>query len=92
MNKIKHFILTVWRQHPSAHGVLRLILELDGEIIIKADIIFKSDIFFFNLEDKIGASLKIGDPVYNTYRLVNTRCGFGVSFYLHRSFQILCPL
>lgn len=24
-------------QHPSAHGVLRLILELDGEIIIKAD-------------------------------------------------------
>jgi len=24
-------------QHPSAHGVLRLILELDGEIVIKAD-------------------------------------------------------
>ncbi len=24
-------------QHPSAHGVLRLILELDGEVIIKAD-------------------------------------------------------
>ena len=49
----------------------------------------KSDIFGFvwNLEDNIckipllggsQASLKIGDPVYNTYRLVNTRCGFGV--------------
>jgi len=24
-------------QHPAAHGVLRLILELDGEVIIKAD-------------------------------------------------------
>ena len=24
-------------QHPSAHGVLRLILELDGELIVKAD-------------------------------------------------------
>merc|ERR1711991_59487 len=24
-------------QHPAAHGVLRLVLELDGEIIIKAD-------------------------------------------------------
>ena len=24
-------------QHPSAHGVLRLVLELDGEIVTKAD-------------------------------------------------------
>lgn len=35
--KIKHFILNFGPQHPSAHGVLRLVLELDGEIIIKAD-------------------------------------------------------
>lgn len=24
-------------QHPAAHGVLRLILELDGEVVLKAD-------------------------------------------------------
>jgi NADH dehydrogenase (ubiquinone) Fe-S protein 2 len=37
IKKIKHVILNFGPQHPSAHGVLRLILELDGEIIIKAD-------------------------------------------------------
>ena len=39
--KIKHFMINFMiifgPQHPSAHGVLRLILEIDGEIIVKAD-------------------------------------------------------
>ncbi len=35
--KIKNFTLNFGPQHPAAHGVLRLILELDGEVIIKAD-------------------------------------------------------
>lgn len=37
IKKVKHFILNFGPQHPSAHGVLRLIIELDGEVIIKAD-------------------------------------------------------
>lgn len=35
--KLKNFILNFGPQHPAAHGVLRLIIELDGEIIKKAD-------------------------------------------------------
>lgn len=36
---IGHFILTlsISPQHPAAHGVLRLILELNGEEILRAD-------------------------------------------------------
>ena len=37
MKKIKNFILNFGPQHPAAHGVLRLILELNGEVIEKAD-------------------------------------------------------
>ena len=35
--KIKNLNLNFGPQHPAAHGVLRLILELDGEVIEKAD-------------------------------------------------------
>ena len=33
----KTFNLNFGPQHPAAHGVLRLILELDGEVVEKAD-------------------------------------------------------
>lgn len=37
-NKIpKNFLMNFGPQHPAAHGVLRLILELEGEVIKKAD-------------------------------------------------------
>ena len=35
--RIKNFLMNFGPQHPAAHGVLRLILELEGEIVIKAD-------------------------------------------------------
>src|SRR5689334_13469122 len=35
--KIKNFTLNFGPQHPAAHGVLRLVLELNGEVVLKAD-------------------------------------------------------
>ena len=37
MAEIKNYTLNFGPQHPAAHGVLRLILELDGEIVQRAD-------------------------------------------------------
>lgn len=36
-NELKSLTLNFGPQHPAAHGVLRLILELDGEVIERAD-------------------------------------------------------
>ena len=37
MAEIKNYTLNFGPQHPAAHGVLRLVLELDGEVVEKAD-------------------------------------------------------
>ena len=37
VKKIKNFSINFGPQHPAAHGVLRLILELNGEVVQKAD-------------------------------------------------------
>src|SRR5689334_2420534 len=37
VTKIKNFTMNFGPQHPAAHGVLRLVLELNGEIVERAD-------------------------------------------------------
>jgi NADH-quinone oxidoreductase subunit D len=37
MNEIRNYTMNFGPQHPAAHGVLRLVLEMDGEVIQKAD-------------------------------------------------------
>ena len=37
MSELKNYTLNFGPQHPAAHGVLRLILELDGEVVERAD-------------------------------------------------------
>ena len=43
MTKRENYSLNFGPQHPAAHGVLRLVLELDGEVVERADPI--SDFF-----------------------------------------------
>jgi NADH-quinone oxidoreductase subunit D len=35
--EIKNYTINFGPQHPAAHGVLRLVLELDGEVVVRAD-------------------------------------------------------
>src|SRR5690606_23745510 len=35
--EIRNYTLNFGPQHPAAHGVLRLILEMDGEVVQRAD-------------------------------------------------------
>ncbi len=37
MSEIQNFTMNFGPQHPAAHGVLRLVLEMDGEVIQRAD-------------------------------------------------------
>lgn len=37
LKKIKNFTINFGPQHPAAHGVLRLVLELNGELVNRAD-------------------------------------------------------
>ena len=35
--EIRNYTINFGPQHPAAHGVLRLVLELDGEVVVRAD-------------------------------------------------------
>ena len=37
MSELRNYTLNFGPQHPAAHGVLRMLLELDGEVIQRAD-------------------------------------------------------
>lgn len=37
MSEIENYTINFGPQHPAAHGVLRLVLELDGEVVMRAD-------------------------------------------------------
>lgn len=37
MSELRHYTLNFGPQHPAAHGVLRLVLDIDGEVIQRAD-------------------------------------------------------
>lgn len=37
MAQLKSYAMNFGPQHPAAHGVLRLVLELDGEVVVRAD-------------------------------------------------------
>ena len=37
MAEIKNYTINFGPAHPAAHGVLRLVLELDGEVVVRAD-------------------------------------------------------
>jgi NADH-quinone oxidoreductase subunit D len=36
-HNIRNFTINFGPQHPAAHGVLRLVLELDGEVVERVD-------------------------------------------------------
>ena len=35
--EVRNFTINFGPQHPAAHGVLRLVLELDGEVVERVD-------------------------------------------------------
>ena len=37
MAEIRNYTMNFGPQHPAAHGVLRLVLEMDGEVVQRAD-------------------------------------------------------
>ncbi len=62
----EHMLLNMGPQHPSTHGVLRLILELDGEEILKCEPVIG---YLHRAKEKIGENLNYNQFVPYTDRL-----------------------
>jgi NADH-quinone oxidoreductase subunit D len=62
----EHMLLNMGPQHPSTHGVLRLILELDGEEIVKAEPVIG---YLHRAKEKIGENLSYHQFIPYTDRL-----------------------
>jgi NADH dehydrogenase I D subunit len=65
MNR-QHMIINMGPHHPSTHGVLRLVVELDGETVVKVD----PDLGYLHSGfEKTGESKRYKDFVYYTDRM-----------------------
>ncbi len=62
----EHMLLNMGPQHPSTHGVLRIILELDGEEVIRAEPVIG---YLHRAKEKIGETLTYHQFIPYTDRL-----------------------
>ncbi len=62
----EHMLLNMGPQHPSTHGVLRLILELDGEEVVKAEPVIG---YLHRSKEKIGENMSYHKFIPYTDRL-----------------------
>ena len=66
--ELRNFTINFGPQHPAAHGVLRLVLELDGEVVERVDphigLLHRGTEKLIEAQD-----LPAGDPVFRPARL-----------------------
>ena len=56
---IKNYLMNFGPQHPAAHGVMRLVLEMDGEVIERD---FEQQFGKAKVFDKADGMLIVGNP------------------------------
>ncbi len=61
-----HLVINMGPQHPSTHGVLRIVLEMDGEYIIRAEPVFG---YLHRMHEKMGETKSWGQFMPNMGRV-----------------------